>query len=256
MHEDFTKNLRLLCSYYPSIAEVCRKLHINRPQFNKYLSGTTQPSRHIQRQICDFFGVEDHEIFLPHSQFAQIIRVRPAASDRPMKRPYVHDIDALQHLSAVHLAKYLGYYFEYHDSMSYPGYVIRSLLHIGQEGDGIYYRRAERMRFPDRTELYKAKFLGSVLFLRERIFLVGYETITQAEVTQTILFPTYRNRVSYLSGLKVGVSASDRREPLSMRVVMESLGSNISTKSALRLCGLFAPDSREIDPAIRERLAE
>lgn len=255
MNEDFTKNLRLLCSYYPSIAEVCRKLQINRPQFNKYLSGNTLPSRHIQRQICDFFGVEDHEIFLPHSQFAQIIRVRPAAADRPMKRPYVRDIDALQRQSAGHLAKYLGYYFEYHNSMSYPGYIIRSMLHIGQEGEGVYYRRAERMRFPDRSERYKAKYLGGVLFLRERIFLVGYETLTQAEVTQTILFPTYRNRVSYLSGLKLGVSASDRREPLCMRVVMESLGPTISIKSALRLCGLFGPNSPEIDPAIREKLA-
>ncbi|MBR9905460.1 MAG: XRE family transcriptional regulator, partial [Gammaproteobacteria bacterium] len=26
MHDDFVANLRLLCSYYPSIAEVCRRL--------------------------------------------------------------------------------------------------------------------------------------------------------------------------------------------------------------------------------------
>lgn len=256
MHEDFTKNLRLLCSYYPSIAEVCRKLQINRPQFNKYLSGNTLPSHHIQRQICDFFGVEDHEIFLPHSQFSQIIRVRPATGDRPMKRPYVRDVDELQRQSSGHLTKYLGYYFEYHHSMAYPGHIIRSLLHIVAEGDGVYYRRIERMRFPDRAECYKAKYLGGVMFLRERIFLIGYETLTQNEVTQTILFPTYKNRVSYLSGLKLGVSASDRREPICTRVVMEYLGSTISNKSALRLCGLFGPDSTEIDPAIHQRIAE
>ena len=30
MHDEFVANLRLLCSYYPSIADVCRRLPINR----------------------------------------------------------------------------------------------------------------------------------------------------------------------------------------------------------------------------------
>ena len=30
-------NLAHLCGYYPSIAEVCRRLRINRQQFNRYL---------------------------------------------------------------------------------------------------------------------------------------------------------------------------------------------------------------------------
>ena len=34
-------NLKLLCSHYRSIAEVCRKLAINRAQFNRYLAGQT-----------------------------------------------------------------------------------------------------------------------------------------------------------------------------------------------------------------------
>ena len=37
------ENLRLLSSYYKSVAEVCRRLDINRQQFNKYLSGQTAP---------------------------------------------------------------------------------------------------------------------------------------------------------------------------------------------------------------------
>ena len=75
MEENFSKNLRLLCSYYKSIAEVCRRIPINRSQFNKYLNGTSTPSRFILRSICDFFGVEEYEIYLPHSQFAQIVQV-------------------------------------------------------------------------------------------------------------------------------------------------------------------------------------
>nr|HQV08363.1 helix-turn-helix transcriptional regulator [Thauera sp.] len=62
MHEDFARNLRLLCSYYRSIAEVCRRLEVNRPQFNRYLSGRYRPSTNTLRRFCDFFGVDREEM--------------------------------------------------------------------------------------------------------------------------------------------------------------------------------------------------
>ncbi|MFV0665907.1 helix-turn-helix domain-containing protein [Denitromonas sp.] len=52
MHDDFARNLRLLCSYYKSIAEVCRRLNVNRPQFNRYLSGRYRPSANTLRRFC------------------------------------------------------------------------------------------------------------------------------------------------------------------------------------------------------------
>lgn len=50
MGENFSKNLRLLCSYYKSIAELCRQLSINRSQFNKYLNASSTPSTYILRR--------------------------------------------------------------------------------------------------------------------------------------------------------------------------------------------------------------
>ena len=43
MGEPFAENLRLLCSHYASVAEVCRRIGMNRQQFNKYLSGASTP---------------------------------------------------------------------------------------------------------------------------------------------------------------------------------------------------------------------
>jgi hypothetical protein len=51
MSEPFAENLRLLCSHYASVAEVCRRIGINRQQFNKYLSGASTPSLHSLRRI-------------------------------------------------------------------------------------------------------------------------------------------------------------------------------------------------------------
>ncbi|SHE84006.1 Helix-turn-helix domain-containing protein [Microbulbifer donghaiensis] len=255
MSKDFSQNLRLLCSYYRSIAEVCRRLGVNRAQFNKYLSGDTQPSRYTLTKICDFFGVEPHEILMPHEQFAQIVRVRsaPGASAAPAQ-PYSSDIDKLMRESKGHADKYLGFYFEYHYSMTFQDHIIRSLLRIESDGDGYYFQRFERMRYPDREEWYKSRYKGMLFFLSERIFLIGYEALTRNEIAQTILYPTYKSRVSYLSGLKLGVSASDRREPVCTKVVLESLGRNISVRSALKLCGVFGPDSEEINRNIRESI--
>lgn len=58
MHDDFGDNLRLLCSYYKSTAEVCRRLGINRPQFNRYLNGINRPSDSTMRRLCDFSALK------------------------------------------------------------------------------------------------------------------------------------------------------------------------------------------------------
>ncbi|MDO6588357.1 helix-turn-helix transcriptional regulator [Salipiger sp. 1_MG-2023] len=64
----FPTNLGFACSLLPSIAEVCRRVDINRQQFNKYLAGSVRPSRHNMRRICDFFGVTESELLMdPHA---------------------------------------------------------------------------------------------------------------------------------------------------------------------------------------------
>ena len=61
----WAENLRYLCGFYPSISEVCRRLAINRQQFNKYLSGQVRPSRHNRRRMADFFGIQPDDFDLP-----------------------------------------------------------------------------------------------------------------------------------------------------------------------------------------------
>ncbi|MFC6979043.1 helix-turn-helix domain-containing protein [Microbulbifer taiwanensis] len=165
MRNDFSQNLRLLCSYYRSIAEVCRRMGVNRAQFNKYLSGDTQPSRYTLNRICEFFGVETREILMPHEQFAQFVRVRSApGAGAATERPYRAVVEQLTQESKGHAEKYLGFYFEYHYSMTFQDHIIRSLLHIESDGDGYYFQRFERMRYPDREEWYKSRYRGMLFF--------------------------------------------------------------------------------------------
>src|SRR5437868_15480067 len=87
---EFCANLRTLCSYYRSVADVCRKLNVNRAQFNRYLNGSSRPSSYTIERICDFFGVEPAEIYLSHDHFQQIIKVVPKQKkERPIHSDHV-----------------------------------------------------------------------------------------------------------------------------------------------------------------------
>jgi transcriptional regulator with XRE-family HTH domain len=252
LNEDLAQNLRLLCSYHKSIAEVCRRLDINRPQFNRYLSGRFKPSAGTLRRICDFFGVEVHEILLPHSQFQRLVQIRPSAL--PPSEPSADNLNAhLDHLfrsGSQGLERYIGYYFEYYLSMSAPGKLIRTLVCI-EERDGRYlFQRTERMQPEPGEPACHNRYQGAAVMLSDRLFLVDYETLNRHELTQTILFPSFRNRLTRLTGLRIGVSDNSERMPCCTRVLYEYLGTSIRVRKALAMCGLLDPGSDELDPSI------
>lgn len=250
---EFSANLHMLCSYYRSVADVCRKLNINRAQFNRYLNGTSKPSSHTLERICDFFGVEPSEIYLPRNHFRQIVQVRP--KQRPDRAIYTAHIARLQQQTTGKLDKYLGYYYEYYKSMSTPGKVLRGLVRIFSHEGAVYHERIER--FPQQADFggtYKCKYVGAAFHLNDRIFLVDYEALTSNEIVQTVLFPTYKNKVVRLSGLMLGVSSNSQRAIVCARVLFEFLGTSIDVRKAMRLCGLFDPKQGNIDPAILEAI--
>ena len=257
MTEDFHRNLRLLSDHYKSIAEVCRRLGVNRSQYNKYLSGRSLPSRHVLKRICDFFGVEEHEILLPHPRFAEMLRIKPPDTDgAPDGRPYLKSLDRLFARSRTDLADYEGVYFEYSYSMTYPGMVLRSLFRLSAATGVAQYQRVENMA-PRGQRRYsvRCKYRGLAFYLNDRIFLVDYESVTGNEISHTVLYPNYQSRVTRLSGLKLGVSSGHRREPLCARIVLDPVDPATGLKAALRRCGLLEPDDPDIAPDIKASIA-
>jgi len=128
MSDHFATNLKLACSHYRSISEVCRQLSINRAQFNKYLSGQSRPTAFNLKRIGDFFGVEDYELNLPPEQFARLIGARVSTvSDQPSDP--ISELFRPLHEHAGNLSRYCGYYFEYSNCMSVPGTILVSLVH-------------------------------------------------------------------------------------------------------------------------------
>ena len=136
----FAENLRLLSSYSPSISELARRLGINRSQINKYLSGTSTPRPALLRRICDHFGVEIHEILMPHSDFSGLIRVRGVPRNNITHRFEQH-VERLMRTSDPRLLALRGTYFEYYASMSTPGWILCTLMAFDVQDDVLYYKR-------------------------------------------------------------------------------------------------------------------
>lgn len=247
MHQDLALNLRLLCSYYKSIAEVCRRLDINRPQFNRYLSGRHKPSASVMRRLCEFFGVEEQDILLPHRQFQKLVQSRPSAG---ASEALLEHLEGLLGESREEIDRYLGYYYEYYLSMSTPGKLLQNLVCLERQGTRVVFQRTERMRQTHNDPPCHNRYQGVACLLTDRLFLVDYETLNRHEITQTILFPSFRNRLTRLTGVKIGVSDNSERMPCCARVLYEFLGTDIPVRKALAHCGLH--DTHGVDASILE----
>ncbi|MDZ5604609.1 XRE family transcriptional regulator [Pseudomonas sp. RP23018S] len=260
MSEHFAANLKLACSHYRSISEVCRQLAMNRAQFNKYLSGQSQPTRYNLKRIGDFFGVEDYELGLPPEQFARLIGARTTAqAQRSQSDPFAELFQPL-HEHCGNLSRYCGYYFEYANSMSVPGMILLSLVHVREERGRYLFERQERQERSSSTNVQsedwvRCRYLGAAFQLQDRLFMVDYESLTVNEISQTILIPSFKSRITRLNGLKIGVSSGDRRTPACTRVLWEFLGVEINRINAYRQVKLYHPDDPRIDDDVRERLS-
>ncbi|HSC83882.1 MAG TPA: helix-turn-helix transcriptional regulator [Pseudomonas sp.] len=259
MAEHLGENLKLLCSHYRSIAEVCRKLAINRAQFNKYLNGQSRPTAYNLKRICDFFGVEEYELGLPPEQFSRLIGARTPGQAVSRSDPLLALLQPLRE-QAGDLSRYCGYYFEYSNCMSVPGMVLVSLVQLWEEDGQFLFERQERQERSASADVQsedwvRCRYLGAAFQLQDRLFLMDYESLTLNEMSQTILIPSYKNRITRLHGLKAGVSSGDRRNPACTRVVWEYLGAEINRISAYRQVRLYHPDDPRIDDDVRQRLA-
>ncbi|MHC8334079.1 helix-turn-helix domain-containing protein [Pseudomonas sp. LB3P25] len=256
MREFLPANLQHLCNHYRSIAEVCRKLAISRGQFNKYLNGRSLPCAFNLKRICDFFGVEEYEIGLPTEQFLKLIGTQ---SNRSVKlTPSQRSIDHLQQQSSPQMRALLGYYYEYSYAMTERGFIVCSLVHV-RESDGCFiYERNERSQsnIPGVDDAERSRYKGSAYYLQDRLFFIDYESLTSNEISQTILIPSFKSRITRLNGLKMGVSACDHRKPVCSRVVWHFLGLDIDRQSAFLRVGLHRADDEQIDSDLKGRLVQ
>jgi len=252
---DLPENLRLLCSYHLSIAEVCRKLGVNRSQFNRYLNGQTLPSLRLMRKMCDFFGVEEAELLMPHGQFKELVRLKPQGQGVEIdKNAVLREAETILQSSRAQLDAYAGYYFTYYNSMSNPGKILKGLTKLYRTPFSMNIKTLEVIGRRGHGG-FTCKYEGACFMLGDRLFVTALETLTRNEAIQIILYPSYTNRIRYLSGIMSGVAAHATRPPSATQVVMQFLGGNLDLRKTLQQCGLFDPEDPQIPDVARRMVS-
>ena len=143
-NENFSTNLRTACNEKISVAHVCRKMEINRQQFNKYLSGQIYPSKYNLNKICQYFQFSEDELNLESGQFTQITP-KNLQLERHSERSELENIISSIPSQNKDLSRYEGYYFSHFHSSGYPGYIIRSLIHIYNYKNKFYSTSIEHL---------------------------------------------------------------------------------------------------------------
>lgn len=252
MDTELSENLNFLCGHYPSIAHVCRKIGINRQQFNKYLSGQMRPSRASMRKICDFFGVIEAELLLDPMDLRKIFEVKKRpATETALDGPLRH----LQHVysSSLSLDRYVGYYYRYFFAFGYPGMIVKSLQRITGDGQYYYTKNVEILREPgNQRSITINKYLGVAFFLSDRIQLIEYEALQTNSISQSVYYPSYHSRVDKLVGIQIGAPTRKGRRPGASKVLLEFLGREIDTRQALSRIGLYEVGN----PAVQQSIVE
>jgi transcriptional regulator with XRE-family HTH domain len=253
---DLQKNLRLLTSYAGSIADICRRLDVNRQQFHRYLNGSARPSVRRMQRICDFFGVEESEILMDHAQFREIIAIR-RRSGAPVDPlgTFIAGLHRINPRSTRQLEVYLGFYYTYFRPVEFPDLVLRSLISVFARAGFVYCKTIENYSAIKRRSRRILKYTGILYHTGERIIVHEREAHVGQMMWTTVLLPPRPDQTSVMSGLTLGISSGIGRDVACYRVIWEALGDQVDLRAALAGAGLYDLNSPVIPHDIRAAIS-
>jgi transcriptional regulator with XRE-family HTH domain len=236
-NKDLGPNLRLLCSYGKSISQICRQAGINRHQLQRYLKGSSEPSLNTLRRICDFFGLDEHEILLPHAAFAELIRIRPPRLQQtrdPISEYMGGFIDAQDLGIAKH---YEGFYHVYFQPNRLVPEIHRALTRITLEDRSLVTKTIERYITGHAGLPPVVKYKGIAFTNGSSLTMIESRSSTRASTFYSVLYGADTDALTVLTGLAMGVSPDSSRVIYCIRTCWQYLGKQIDLRQRIRECG-------------------
>ncbi|QRZ16072.1 helix-turn-helix transcriptional regulator (plasmid) [Paracoccus methylovorus] len=256
----FAANLRLLCDRQGSISQICRKLGINRQQFNKYLSGRHMPSSGNIRLIANYFGLGPEVLFSEHERFRALVDGNFFdVLDHLRRAPQVaRFLDTVAVSTKIDMGEYVGCYDRYQYSSIYARKILRSAFCIFQSGDFLNHYYIERFPSyddPSRTE-YIFKYHGFTFPVEDRVFTIDFETVQRNEFTFGIFSTVQRSAKRFMFGIVSGVAATMFRQPFSTRAVLHYRRPGLLSRAELQATTTLDMNDASIPREAREYLGE
>jgi len=249
------ENLRTLCDRHGSVVSVCRKLNVNRQQFNKYLSGAHVPSASNLRIISSFFGLSVPILFSDPDEFRTLVdgnffHAMATARQLPEFSRFISNMIVENNSQDSEIA---GVYDRYQFSSIYKGFVLKSAFCIYKNREFLQHYYVERFPSFDnpRKIEYIFKYYGFCFPLADRLFTADFEGIQCNELTFGVYAQVKRNAKRFMFGIASGIAANVFRQPYSTKVALHYRGPGLLRREHLE--ALTVMDRN--DPAIpREAL--
>jgi len=248
-NHSIAENLKLLCSVYPSVAEVCRRIGINRQQFNKYLAGTVAPSRRNETRICGFFNITLSDLALAPVEFSHFHNQRTfpllTAHERlaDMSGPEVQN----------KLQKYCGYYQTYQKIPYAKECIAVGFGQIKRLGNHFFSKHIELLQGSIRSELSqkKSKMFGTVVFEGGLLYILDHKSGNNPSYSLTTLYPSRSPSVHLVTGMTLSVSGMFHGAPYSANIVYEKLPDNTRISNFVRKSGIYDADTPMVSNEIK-----
>ena len=248
MKTDFSKNLRSLCLEAGSFAQVCREIGINRQQFNRYINGHGMPSAHNLNRMARYFGIAEGDLRMDHQTFlVHFVNRKPKVNMGPAS--IISDMFQNQ---ANPLRRFLGSYYSFFQTPSWPDKIFRSLVRLTEDQGYVVSHSYENATSEDGTIRQRTRYAGLVALKANRIYHIERAYSDDEAISESILFPAHRQQVSYLKGQVLGVAARPRFAPYSSPLIWKRIPERVSAREALQETGVFPAYSDKIDPVVRK----
>lgn len=238
IRENLAANLRRLVQRHASVSAVCRELGINRTQFERYLQGKAVPNKATARLICDYFKIDENELYRePAAAAAKSdgnATLRQALYEN-MVRPPSPAIAG-------------GTYFTYFSMPGRPDFLMRSVTFVRREADLVTFRRVTRWASGDGRggSRIPGNHYGVAISRLNWIYFTG---INRRQTTEPSIMTVQWAPISepVLVGRAIVLTGSG---PASVSVIMRQDVARISMRRALQMAHIVSLDDPSVDQLV------
>lgn len=248
IRDNIAANLRALCGERGSIAQVCREVGINRQQFSRYLTGEAVPNKTNLAKICRYFAISDSDLFgTPLEDHSAADIANPFRRSAAEWRRTVEVISKARPASIED-----GAYYVYYGLTEEGAEIARSVMYIKSDGNLKTFRRITNISElkPTTWHYYRGDHKGIILEMRHWLYFLAIANEGKEEPSMIAahwmgVTPPLLSGVSIVGGIS---------EPMALPVVIEPITSGATIRTVLKGCNLYAMESTEISPIIKNVL--
>ena len=238
IRKTISENLRRLCESHASVSAVCRGLDINRTQFERYLQGITVPNKKTAKLICDYFGIDEDELYQNHGAPGTRIPGLPPISAslfENLTRPPTPAIAG-------------GTYFTYFSMPGQTDLLMRSVTFVRRDAELVTFRRVTGWVERQGRALARARgnHYGVVI---SRLNWIYFNGINRRQVGEPSLMAVQWAPISepVLRGTAMVLTGAG---PAFVSVIMRQHVTRIRPRDAIRMAHVVSLDDPSLDQLV------